>query len=51
MRQAYADLPEDMKTLIDGKIVERWIWHSRELAALEEFVLGNLLKRWCLVDI
>ncbi|PSS27616.1 hypothetical protein M430DRAFT_71130, partial [Amorphotheca resinae ATCC 22711] len=37
MRQAYADLPEDIKGLIEGKIAEHWIWHSRKLAAPEEF--------------
>lgn len=45
MRQAYADLPEDIKSLIEGKIAEHWIWHSRKLAAPEEFV-SELLQGW-----
>jgi alpha-ketoglutarate-dependent 2,4-dichlorophenoxyacetate dioxygenase len=37
MRAAYADLPADIKGDIEGKIVEHWIWHSRKLAAPQEF--------------
>ena len=33
------------QTLIYGKVVEHWIWHSRKLAAPEEFVRRNRLKK------
>ncbi|CAI7632188.1 unnamed protein product [Penicillium manginii] len=37
MRAAYDDLPADVKQDLEGKIGEHWIWHSRKLAAPEEF--------------
>lgn len=37
MRAAYDDLPADIKQDLDGRIGEHWIWHSRKLAAPEEF--------------
>jgi alpha-ketoglutarate-dependent 2,4-dichlorophenoxyacetate dioxygenase len=37
MRAAYDDLPASIKQDLDGKIAEHWIWHSRKLAAPQEF--------------
>ncbi|KAI9873526.1 MAG: hypothetical protein M1830_000309 [Pleopsidium flavum] len=37
MRAAYAGLPSDIKRDIEDKVVEHWIWHSRKLAAPQEF--------------
>jgi alpha-ketoglutarate-dependent 2,4-dichlorophenoxyacetate dioxygenase len=37
MRAAYDDLPADVKEDLKGKIAEHWIWHSRKLAAPQEF--------------
>lgn len=37
MRAAYDDLPSDIKSLLEGKVAEHWIWHSRKLAAPQEF--------------
>lgn len=37
MRAAYDDLPADIKSDLEGKVAEHWIWHSRKLAAPREF--------------
>jgi alpha-ketoglutarate-dependent 2,4-dichlorophenoxyacetate dioxygenase len=37
MRAAYLGLPEDIKGRIENLVMEHWIWHSRKLAAPQEF--------------
>ncbi|OQD77450.1 hypothetical protein PENDEC_c002G01227 [Penicillium decumbens] len=37
MRAAYLGLPDDIKKRIEKLVVEHWIWHSRKLAAPQEF--------------
>jgi alpha-ketoglutarate-dependent 2,4-dichlorophenoxyacetate dioxygenase len=37
MRAAYDGLPTSIKEELEGKIGEHWIWHSRKLAAPQEF--------------
>jgi alpha-ketoglutarate-dependent 2,4-dichlorophenoxyacetate dioxygenase len=37
MRAAYLGLPDDIKGRIENLVAEHWIWHSRKLAAPQEF--------------
>lgn len=37
MRAAYLGLPDDIKKRIENLVMEHWIWHSRKLAAPQEF--------------
>lgn len=37
MKAAYLGLPNDIKERIENLVAEHWIWHSRKLAAPQEF--------------